>query len=47
MRPSTAPQQPPGDSVTDQLEALGRLKQQGVISEMEFETKKQELLKRL
>jgi uncharacterized membrane protein YdbT with pleckstrin-like domain len=44
MRPQAAPR---GDSITDQLEALGRLKNQGVITEMEFETKKQELLKRL
>jgi uncharacterized membrane protein YdbT with pleckstrin-like domain len=34
-------------TVTDQIEALARLKEQGAISEMEFETKKQELLKRL
>jgi uncharacterized membrane protein YdbT with pleckstrin-like domain len=48
MRPQGAPAAAPsGDSVTDQLEALGRLKQQGVITDMEFETKKQELLKRL
>jgi hypothetical protein len=46
MRPQAAAE-PKGDSVTDQLEALGRLKQQGVITDMEFETKKQELLKRL
>lgn len=38
---------PRGDPVTDRLEALGRLREQGVISDMEFETKKQELLKRL
>ena len=46
MRPG-APTETRGDSVTDQLEALGRLKEQGVLSDMEFETKKQELLKRL
>ncbi len=34
-------------SVTEQLEALARLKEQGVISATEFETKKQELLKRI
>jgi uncharacterized membrane protein YdbT with pleckstrin-like domain len=34
-------------SVTEQLEALGRLKEQGVITESEFMAKKQELLKRL
>lgn len=45
MRPQAAA--PVGDSVTDQLEALGRLKEQGVITDMEFENKKQELLKRL
>lgn len=39
--------EPRAGSVTDQLEALGRLKEQGVITDMEFETKKQELLKRL
>jgi uncharacterized membrane protein YdbT with pleckstrin-like domain len=48
MRPTgQAPTEVRGDSVTDQLEALGRLREQGVISDMEFETKKQELLKRL
>ena len=34
-------------TVPEQIEALARLKQQGVISETEFETKKQELLKRI
>ena len=34
-------------SIPDQIEALARLKEQGVISEGEFEAKKQELLKRL
>ncbi len=34
-------------SVTDQIEALARLKDQGAITEMEFENKKQELLKRM
>ena len=48
MRPQGATAAAPtGDSVTDQLEALGRLKEQGVITELEFENKKQELLKRL
>ena len=48
MRPQgAAAAAPSGDSVTDQLEALGRLKEQGVITDMEFENKKQELLKRL
>ncbi|MBA2725756.1 MAG: PH domain-containing protein [Actinobacteria bacterium] len=43
-RPQVAAQP---EGVTDQLEALGRLKEQGVLSETEFESKKQELLKRL
>jgi uncharacterized membrane protein YdbT with pleckstrin-like domain len=34
-------------SVPEQIEALARLKDQGVLSEAEFETKKQELLRRL
>lgn len=34
-------------TVTEKIEALGRLKEQGTISEAEFESKKQELLKRL
>lgn len=34
-------------SVTDQIEALARLKEQGAITEAEFLSKKQELLKRL
>lgn len=34
-------------SVTDQLEDLGRLRKQGVITEEEFQAKKSELLKRL
>ena len=34
-------------TVLDQIEALGRLKEQGTITEAEFESKKQELLKRL
>jgi len=47
MQPGGPAPAPAGDSVTDQLQALARLKDQGVISDMEFETKKQELLKRL
>jgi len=43
---ATPAAQPPSD-VTQQLEAIGRLRDQGVLSEIEFETKKQELLKRL
>jgi uncharacterized membrane protein YdbT with pleckstrin-like domain len=42
--PSGAPVQA---SIPEQIEALSRLKDQGVISETEFETKKAELLKRL
>jgi membrane protein YdbS with pleckstrin-like domain len=38
---------PTGDSIPEQIEALARLRDQGVLSETEFETKKQELLKRL
>ena len=34
-------------SITDQIEALARLRDQGALSDTEFETKKQELLKRL
>ena len=45
MRPA-APA-PAEDSVTDQLEALGRLRAAGTISEAEFQTKKTELLKRM
>jgi uncharacterized membrane protein YdbT with pleckstrin-like domain len=44
MRPDAPKAEP---SIPDQLEALARLKEQGVISAMEFETKKQELLKRM
>ena len=44
MRPGPPPT---GGSIPDQLAALARLKQQGVLTEAEFETKKQELLKRL
>ena len=45
MRPGTPQNAAP--SIPEQIEALARLKDQGVLSEMEFETKKQELLKRL
>ena len=45
MQPrGTAPTQ---ESIPQQIEALSRLKEQGVINESEFESKKQELLKRL
>ena len=45
MRPSAAA--PQEDSVTDQLEALGRLRDAGTISEAEFQAKKKELLQRM
>ena len=46
MRPG--PTQPAaGSSVPEQIAALARLHEQGVLSEAEFETKKQELLKRI
>lgn len=38
---------PDADSIPEQIEALARLKVQGVITEAEFETKKKELLDRL
>jgi membrane protein YdbS with pleckstrin-like domain len=38
---------PSGDSIPEQIEALARLKEQGVLTEAEFHAKKQELLKRL
>jgi uncharacterized membrane protein YdbT with pleckstrin-like domain len=38
---------PAQESIPQQIEALSRLKDQGVINESEFESKKQELLKRL
>ena len=36
-----------GTTIPEQIEALARLKEQGVISEVEFETKKADLLKRM
>lgn len=44
---SPAPAAPAAPNIPEQIAALARLKEQGVLSEMEFETKKQELLKRL
>lgn len=44
MKPDAAPR---ADSVTDQIEALARLKEQGSISAAEYDAKKTELLKRL
>jgi membrane protein YdbS with pleckstrin-like domain len=38
---------PTGGNIPDQIAALARLKEQGVITDAEFEAKKQELLKRL
>jgi uncharacterized membrane protein YdbT with pleckstrin-like domain len=38
---------PSGDSIPEQIEALARLRDQGVLSDGEFEAKKQELLRRL
>lgn len=42
MQPRSA-----GTSIPEQIEALARLKEQGVLTPAEFEAKKQELLKRL
>ena len=42
-----APETEREPTVLEQIEALGRLKEQGTITETEFESKKQELLKRL
>lgn len=36
-----------GENIVEQIEALGRLRQQGVLSEAEFQAKKEELLKRM
>jgi uncharacterized membrane protein YdbT with pleckstrin-like domain len=49
MRPdgSTTPATPATPTIPEQIAALARLKDQGVLSETEFESKKQELLKRL
>ncbi len=38
---------PAGNSIPEQIEAPARLRGQGVISETEFETKKDELLRRM
>lgn len=42
-----APAQAAASSIPQQIEALARLKEQGALTEQEFEAKKQELLKRL
>jgi uncharacterized membrane protein YdbT with pleckstrin-like domain len=49
MRPDgpTTPATPAAPTIPEQIAALARLKDQGVLSETEFESKKQELLKRL
>lgn len=47
MRPDGAAATAAGSTVPEQIEALKRLVDQGAISEAEYETKKQELLKRL
>jgi uncharacterized membrane protein YdbT with pleckstrin-like domain len=45
---ASAPGATPGaQTVTDQIEALARLKDQGALTDLEFEEKKSELLKRL
>ncbi len=44
---AAAPAAPPQDNVLQQIEQLAKLKDSGAITEMEFESKKQELLKRL
>ncbi len=41
------PRREVGTSIPEQLEALARLKEQGVISDIEFENKKADLLKRM
>jgi uncharacterized membrane protein YdbT with pleckstrin-like domain len=45
MRPAVTQEAP--DSIPEQLEALGRLRDAGTISEAEFQSKKAELLKRM
>jgi uncharacterized membrane protein YdbT with pleckstrin-like domain len=48
MQPRTAAAPAPTqETIPQQIEALSRLKDQGVINDTEFESKKQELLKRL
>jgi uncharacterized membrane protein YdbT with pleckstrin-like domain len=44
--PAPTPERP-GVSIPDQIEALARLKQEGVISEAEYEAKKAQLLERM
>ena len=53
VAPATAPQQPglpaaaPGNSMIDQLKALGELRDAGILTEDEFAAKKADLLSRL
>ena len=41
------PQQPPALDIPEQIEKLGKLKEHGLLTEDEFQSKKQELLSRL
>ena len=47
MAPRAAGVPPPGDTPLAKLEALARLREQGAISEADYEAKKQELLKQV
>jgi uncharacterized membrane protein YdbT with pleckstrin-like domain len=47
MRGGSGESAPAGDSIPEQIAALGRLREQGVLTEAEFLAKKQELLKRM
>jgi uncharacterized membrane protein YdbT with pleckstrin-like domain len=47
MRGGSGEPTPVGDSIPEQIAALGRLREQGVLTEAEFLAKKQELLKRM
>lgn len=47
MRPDAAAAASSKSTIPEQIEALARLRDQGTLSDIEFETKKQELLKRL
>jgi len=44
---SMPPQQPPTIDIPEQIEKLGKLKEHGLLTEDEFQSKKQELLSRL
>jgi hypothetical protein len=43
----TTPQQPPVIDIPEQIEKLAKPKEQGILTEDEFQSKKQELLSRL